>query len=105
MECVVDLAILGRTRTDERERGRDLGVADSRQALSSRRSGSQRRQASRSLATVFLKVAADEGLQSCPVGEIEVAPRHEILGQGPGLVERPSFKGGHELWPCLTSPF
>jgi hypothetical protein len=46
---------------------------------------------------VLLDVACHKGIDNGPIVSIEVAAGDEVVGQRPGLVERPGLEGGYEL--------
>ena len=79
------------------ERGLDLGVAEPRQALAGRTAGGDRGQALLGVAAVLLHVQRDHRLDGGPAVGVEVAPRVQVIGQAPGLVERPGLERGDEL--------
>ena len=80
------------------EAGGQLGVVEPGQAAPRRAGGGERGQALLGAAAVLLEVQADQGLDggSLVVG-VEVAAGDQVLGQRPGLVERPGLEGGDEL--------
>ena len=79
------------------ERGLDLRVADPRQALPRRFAGRNRGEAFLHVAAVRFQVNRGQPLQQRPLGGGEVAAGFQVVGQAPGLVERPGLEGGHEL--------
>ena len=95
----VGIAVLGRAvcRGDVAERRLDVRVADPRQALARRLAGRDRGQALLHVAAVGFQVNRGQRLQQRPLGGGQVAAGFQVVGQAPGLVERPGLEGGHEL--------
>ena len=79
------------------ERRLDVRVADPRQALARRLAGRDRGQALLDVAAVGFEVDLGQRLQQRPLGGGQVAAGFQVVGQAPGLVERPGLEGGHEL--------
>ena len=82
---------------DVAERRLDLRVAEPRQALARRLAGRNRGQALLHVAAVGFQVNLGQRLQQRPLGAGQVAAGFQVVGQAPGLVERPGLEGGHEL--------
>ena len=95
----VSVAVLGRAvcRADVAERRLDLRVANPRQALPRRLAGRNRGQALLHVAAVGFQVNLGQRFQQRPPGAGQVAAGFQVVGQAPGLVERPGLEGGHEL--------
>ncbi len=95
----VRVAIVGRAvrRGDVAERRLDLRVADPRQALSRRIAGRNRGEALLHVAAMGFQVNRSQRFQQRPLGGGEVASGFQVVGQAPGLLERPGLEGGHKL--------
>ena len=94
----VKIPVFGRAmnRGDVAERRGDLRFADPCQALMDRLARRNRGQAFRHAAMGF-QVNLGQQFQQRPLGGAQIAPSFQVVGQAPGLVERPGLKGGHEL--------
>jgi hypothetical protein len=51
------------------------------------------------VAAVAGEVGRGQALQQRPMRRVEVAQGDEVVGQGPGLVERPRLEGGRQRLP------
>ena len=75
----------------------DVGIGNVGQTRASGAAGRDGGQAFLGVAAVFLEVACHKGIDNGPIVSIEVATSDEVVGQRPGLVERPGLEGGHQL--------
>ena len=86
-----------RCRADVAERGLDVRVAELRQALAGRRPAGTAARLFSTSPPWASRWTLGQRLQQRPLGRRQVAPGFQVVGQAPGLVERPGLERGHEL--------